>query len=78
MLNTSRYGRKVRKLAKGALVNKQRKYECPKCGKKKVVRISFGVWQCKSCGATFTGGAYTFSTDTGVVARRVVSSQSSN
>ena len=75
MLNTPKYGRRVRKLAKEALRNKKKKYECPKCGKTKLVRISFGIWQCKSCGATFAGGAYTFSTDTGIVAKRIVSSQ---
>jgi len=76
MLNTSKYGRRIRKLANNALKNKIKKYECPKCGKEKVVRISFGVWQCKSCGATFTGGAYTLTTSTGDIVKRVISSQS--
>lgn len=76
MLSTSKYGRKIRKLANSALKNKVKKYECPKCGKEKVVRISFGVWQCKSCGTTFTGGAYMPTTGTGEVAKRIIDSQS--
>jgi ribosomal protein L37AE/L43A len=36
----------------------------------KVTRKSVGVWQCKKCYYTFTGGAYVPSTKLGVVAKR--------
>jgi len=36
-----------------------------------VKRISVGVWKCRKCGFTFTGGAYTPTTKLGIVAKRV-------
>jgi ribosomal protein L37AE/L43A len=33
--------------------------------------VSVGVWGCRKCGFTFTGGAYTPTTKLGIVARRV-------
>jgi len=35
-----------------------------------VKRISVGIWKCKKCGITFTGGAYSPTTKLGVVAKR--------
>jgi len=35
-----------------------------------VKRQSVGVWKCKKCDYTFTGGAYVPSTKLGVVAKR--------
>jgi large subunit ribosomal protein L37Ae len=37
----------------------------------RVKRISVGVWKCRKCGFTFTGGAYTPTTKLGIVAKRV-------
>lgn len=35
-----------------------KKYICPACGKTNLKRKVIGIWSCKSCKATFTGGAY--------------------
>ena len=69
----SRYGVKIRKLANKAKAQQSSLYECPKCGKLKVRRKSFAVWECRSCGAKFAGGAYTPETSVGVTARKVLS-----
>ena len=55
----ARYGARVKhKFAK--IEAEQRKtHKCPYCHYVKVRRISTGVWNCKKCGALFTGKAYT-------------------
>jgi large subunit ribosomal protein L37Ae len=45
-------------------------HRCPQCGFVKVKRESVGVWKCRKCGFTFTGGAYTPTTKLGIVAKR--------
>ncbi len=72
MLNTPRYGRKVRNAYREMQKKSKALYECPKCGKKKLKRISFAVWQCKSCGATIAGGAYQPNTEAGLNALRII------
>ncbi|MEM2947913.1 MAG: hypothetical protein QXL47_02605 [Candidatus Anstonellales archaeon] len=62
MLNTSRYGRKVRKNYLDAKKKQSELYECPVCRKKKVKRAGFAVWVCRSCGAKIAGGAYALTT----------------
>lgn len=62
MLNTSRYGRKVRKNYLDVKKRQMELYECPVCRKKKVKRAGFAVWRCKSCGARIAGGAYMLTT----------------
>lgn len=59
----SRYIR-VLQMAKGV-------YECPKCGMRKVKRISVGIWLCSKCGYKFAGGAYQPTTEMGRVALQV-------
>ena len=71
-LNTSRYGRKVRLAYNKAKKLQTSKYECPKCGKKKVKRVSFALWRCTSCKATFAGGAYKLSTPEGETIKRLL------
>jgi large subunit ribosomal protein L37Ae len=54
-----RYGRTLKhKLAKIEVEQKQQ-HKCPYCGKPKVSRVSFGIWQCDKCSAKFTAKAYT-------------------
>jgi large subunit ribosomal protein L37Ae len=45
-------------------------HKCPQCGLPRVKRESVGLWKCRKCGYTFTGGAYTPTTKTGIVAKR--------
>ncbi len=66
-----RYGTRIRKLAKAADDKKKAAYVCPKCGRVAVVREGFSLWKCTKCGATFAGGAYTFQTDAGSIAKRL-------
>ncbi len=51
------------------------KYECPKCGKIALKRVSFAIWVCKSCGAKIAGGAYQPNTDVGLNALRILSNR---
>ena len=53
-----RYGLKIRNLVKKIEEEQKKKHRCPKCGSKRVKRVSTGIWKCTKCGATFTGGAY--------------------
>jgi len=46
-------------------------HRCSQCGLQRVKRVSVGVWKCRKCGFTFTGGAYTPITKLGIVAKRV-------
>jgi large subunit ribosomal protein L37Ae len=45
-------------------------HKCPQCGFTRVKRESVGIWKCRKCGYTYTGGAYTPTTKLGIVARR--------
>ena len=68
----SRYGVKIRK-REGKILEKMRsKHACPKCGKTGVSRKGTAQWHCKSCNATFTGGAYTPETPAGREAKRAL------
>jgi len=70
-----RYGAELRKRA-GKVDNSRRAlYDCPSCGKKKVKRKGNSLWECKSCGGVFAGGAYSLSTPSGEVARRLILEQ---
>jgi large subunit ribosomal protein L37Ae len=65
-----RYGATVRKRYAKVITELKKTHRCPQCGFVKVKRESVGVWKCKKCGFTFTGGAYTPVTKLGVVAKR--------
>ena len=73
MANSSiRYGASLRKRALVVKQKKQRKYKCEACGRMTVKRISTSIWQCRHCGATYAGGAYTMTTPEGEVAKRLI------
>jgi large subunit ribosomal protein L37Ae len=66
----ARYGSTVRRRYSKVLSEMRKPHSCPQCGSKTVQRESIGVWICRKCGLTFTGGAYTPVTKLGVVAKR--------
>ena len=66
----ARYGATVRKRYIAAIAGLKKAHDCPKCGSTSVRRQSVGVWKCRKCGATFTGGAYTPTTKLGEIAKR--------
>jgi len=66
----ARYGATVRKRYIKVLSGVEKTQKCPQCGSESVRRRSVGVWECRKCDLTFTGGAYTPVTKLGVVARR--------
>jgi large subunit ribosomal protein L37Ae len=67
----ARYGTTVRKRYIKVVTELKKAHRCPQCGFPRVRRESVGIWKCKKCGFTFTGGAYTPTTKLGTVARRV-------
>ena len=75
-MKSARYGASNRKLVEKAINSKKAKYECPKCNKIKLTRKSYSLWNCKSCDATFAGGAYSFSSETGDIAKRLIAEYS--
>ncbi|MEM0243196.1 MAG: 50S ribosomal protein L37ae [Candidatus Aenigmatarchaeota archaeon] len=54
----ARYGMTLReKIDKIELIQKS-KHVCPKCGFKKLKRVSTGIWQCKKCNTKVASSAY--------------------
>jgi len=54
----ARYGVSVRRRAGKALAKKSRSYTCPNCQYPKVRRKAAGIWKCKKCEHTFSGGVW--------------------
>ena len=73
---TAKYGASIRKLVDKAILAKRTKYECPKCHKLKVARTGNALWACKSCEAVFAGGAYSFKSEAGEIAARIINEYS--
>ncbi|MFQ6136177.1 MAG: 50S ribosomal protein L37ae [Candidatus Hydrothermarchaeales archaeon] len=68
----SRYGMRLRKRY-AEIDRKMRKlHKCPSCQKIGVKRVASGIWQCRKCGAKFTGGAYLPKTSVAATADRVL------
>jgi len=65
-----RYGATVRKRYAKVISELKKVHRCPQCSSERVRRQSVGIWKCRKCGFTFTGGAYTPSTKLGDVAKR--------
>jgi large subunit ribosomal protein L37Ae len=66
----ARYGATVRKRYIEVVTETKKRHRCPQCNARAVKRQSVGVWKCRKCGFTFTGGAYTPSTKLGETAKR--------
>lgn len=66
-----RYGATVRKRYIKVVTEMKKPHRCPQCELLRVKRVSVGVWRCRKCGFTFTGGAYTPTTKLGIVAKRI-------
>lgn len=61
-----RYGANVRKKWRLVMEKSKGKIKCPRCETKgSVHRVSSGIWHCRKCGGTFTGGAYYIETPRG-------------
>ncbi|UCC59072.1 MAG: 50S ribosomal protein L37ae [Candidatus Bathyarchaeum sp.] len=73
-----RYGATLRKRYVKVVSETRKTHKCPQCGSAAVKRESVGVWNCRKCGLTFAGGAYSPVTKLGVVAKRQVKSLSSS
>jgi len=71
-MRSQKFGASIRKLVDNAILAKRTSYECPKCFKVKVKRKSNGVWECRSCGAVLSGGAYSLRTEAGEISARVI------
>ncbi len=54
------------------LRDKSARYKCSVCGKEAVKRAHTSIWECRHCGAKFAGGAYTLTTNAGLVASRAI------
>lgn len=65
-----RYGSTVRKRYNKVIAGLKKQHRCPNCGFVKVKRESVGIWKCRKCNYTFTGGAYVPITKLGIVAKR--------
>jgi len=66
----TRYGSTVRKRYTKIVSSLKEANKCPQCSTVSVRRQSVGVWECRKCGFTFAGGAYTPVTKLGIIARR--------
>lgn len=71
-MQTARYGASIRKQFGKAVESKRARYECPKCHKLKLGRKGMALWSCKSCEATFAGAAYSFTSEAGEIAMRLI------
>jgi len=52
------YGTVVRRKLVAVESKQRKKQKCIFCKKLTAKRLSAGIWKCKKCGKSFTGGAY--------------------
>ena len=72
-----RSGMKIRRLVADVNRAKKGKYVCPTCGKKKVRRKSFALYECASCKSVFAGAAYSLSTNVGTMTKNLIAQANS-
>jgi len=61
----ARYGAGIRQRVLKVELRKKAKYICPNCRKKTLKWVAVGIWECKSCGFVWAGGAWDPLTDSG-------------
>ena len=54
----ARYGRSIKEAFAKVEQEQRKHHKCPYCNKPAVRRLAVGIWNCKKCGAKFTGKAY--------------------
>ncbi len=54
----ARYGVKIRRQILDVERKMRQAHTCPRCHRPSVHRISTGIWQCRKCDHSFSGGAY--------------------
>jgi len=67
-----RYGKGVRDRVILIEAKQRQLHECPSCGFKKVKRITTGLYKCGKCGFEFSGGAFTPTTMSGRIVKKMV------
>ena len=68
----AKYGVSVRKKLFKVQAELRTKHPCQSCGAHAVKRLSVGVWKCRKCEITFSGGAYTPFSSPGEIAKRSI------
>eukprot|EP00483_Globobulimina_turgida_P002211 UN02213 len=68
----TRYGASLRKQIKKIEISQRGRYRCQFCGKSKMRRQVVGIWHCRPCNKTITGGAYSLSTEVASSTRSVI------
>lgn len=68
----ARFGGQIRSAWRDIMEKQKGIQKCPKCEtKNRNTRVSIGVWQCRRCGAKYTGGAWDSTTPRGKEGQRV-------
>ena len=72
----ARYGTGIRKRIIKVEKKQKVKEACPKCGFKRLKRISSGIFICRKCALKFAGGAYFPNTLTGGIVGKMIAQKS--
>ncbi len=73
----ARYGSTIRKRVRKIEERMKQPHKCPQCRTKAVRRISVGIWKCRKCDYTFSGGAYVPETSEGKKIARITKREQS-